>query len=88
MDGTWFGGELSGSCTWEWWNTSHEQLQLIEDVDLSKAEATFQTDKERIDRSVSNVIGFHELNLVVREVPLHGSQRRAKTKTYKEDRVF
>ena len=46
-------------------DTSHEQLQLIEGVDLSKAEATFPTDKERIDRSVSNGIGSHELNRVV-----------------------
>lgn len=53
--------------SWEQWDASPQQLQLIENVDFSRAEARFQTDKERIDRSVSDSIGFNELNRVVRE---------------------
>ena len=44
-----------------------EQLLLIENVDLSKAEARFSADKERIDRSVSEDVGFDEMNRLVRE---------------------
>jgi hypothetical protein len=53
--------------TWEAWAPSPDQLLLIENVDLSKAEARFSADKERIDRSVSEDVGFDEMNRLVRE---------------------
>eukprot|EP01043_Picozoa_sp_COSAG02_P056861 COSAG02_NODE_6809_length_3349_cov_7.200000_1_plen_396_part_00 len=53
--------------TWEVWTPSHDQLLLIENVDLSTAEARFPEDKERIDHSVSEDIGFDEMNRLVRE---------------------
>ena len=52
---------------WEEWTTAPVQLELVERVDLSMAEARFAEDKERIDRSVSEDIDFEQMNRAIRD---------------------
>lgn len=53
--------------SWSEWSTSPEQRELIEQIDLSKAQARDLEDKKRIDSAVEKAIGFENSNQMVRD---------------------
>eukprot|EP01043_Picozoa_sp_COSAG02_P074382 COSAG02_NODE_14871_length_1227_cov_5.310284_2_plen_161_part_00 len=76
---------------WQDWTATPKQLELIERVDVSIAQARYAEDKERIDRSVREDLGFERMNRMLRdELVAHLYTARCvarKESTYTRDEV-